>query len=467
MWRFLPIILACLLSLAGEWYILEGDFNVEKDRLLSDGKSNSIVIPSQSPFYSEGEFRAILRVQSRTVSGGWALSGIMVYLSPSHYWQLTLVEGPNGERYGELAEMCNGVWRAEIENNLPVVKRSEKTSAWEYGKDYLLHLTFNPKGISGEIKDNSTGETIYEIAFSYPPGVQVVKGGKMALRAMGLSSIFSTISWQGTPMGLSGRRGNKIGIFISYEPGYPRSLAEKIASTLKAKGKEVELIDEETIKGSVLNRDNYSILILPDASYYPISAKGKLLSFLEAGGNLFCLGGAIFTNSVRLEQERWERLQEEIAKTPAERTIIDFKNEDLSKWTRASNDLASVANFNPVPEGPKEGVYSLKFEVANLTGWDTLLSPPIAEPFPDKQNLTCFWAKGDKNTGAMLVEWREKDGSRWIATVPLSTSWQYYALTPEKFAYWPDNPSKGRGGPGDHFNPQNAERLSIGLALGH
>jgi hypothetical protein len=468
MGRFLLtlLLLSSLRLSASQWNTIEGKFNQRDGELYSDGKMNSIAIPAESPFYGEGKFQAVLRVNSRTIEGGWALAGIMLYLSPSDFWQLTLVEGPEGERYGELAEMRNGIWRAEIEDKLPA-KRGEAPFTWDYGKDYLLKLEFNPQGIRGEISELGGSKAVYQIEFSYPPPSQAVRGGKIALRTAGLDVVFSKVSFEGKPMGLAGSRGEKIAIFQSDEEGYPRELGERLAREIRNLGKEVDILDEQVLKSPSFSRENYFLLILPDASFFPISAKENLVSFLEAGGNLFCLGGPIFTRSQKIEMERWERLQEEIARTPAERTIMDFGKEDLSKWRRASNDLSSPAKFSVVPEGPKQGMHSLKFEVSNLTGWDTLASPPLEEPFPDGQNLTCFWAKGDENTKAMLFEWREKDGSRWIATVPLSTSWQYYALIPEKFLYWPDNPSKGRGGPGDRFNPQNAESLSIGVALGH
>lgn len=462
LWTFLTISTIC----NAQWNIVEGDFIFQNNGLITDGKVNSLAIPLQIPYYGEGEFKAILKVRSRTIAGGWALAGLMLYLSPSNYWQLTLVEGPNGERYGELAEMRAGVWRAEIEDKLPV-KRGDGPFVWEYDKEYLLLLKFSANGIKGEIIEPSSGKIFYQIEFSYPATCQVVKGGKIALRSMGLSAVFSAISWQGTPMGLAEARGEKIAIFQSDEKDYPSELTEKLVHSLQSSGKQVEIIKEDLLKSSSFKKENYWLLVLPDASFFPLSAKANLISFLEEGGNLFCIGGPIFTKSVKIEQEKWERLQEEISMTPPERTIIDFQNEDLKKWLRGSNDLSSPARYTVVSEGPRKGIYALEFEVINLTGWDTLLSPPLPNPFPNGHNLTCFWAKGDAKTHAMLVEWREKDGSRWIATVPLSTSWQYYALVPEKFLYWPDNPSKGRGGPGDRFNPQNAESLSIGLALGH
>ncbi|MFQ6099120.1 MAG: hypothetical protein ACE5O2_15420, partial [Armatimonadota bacterium] len=110
---------------------------------------------------------------------------------------------------------------------------------------------------------------------------------------------------------------------------------------------------------------------------------------------------------------------------------------------------------------------ALHVRIPDLSGWDTLSSPPLDRPFADGSTLTCFWAKGGPTTRELSVEMVEKDGSRWIAVVPLQTKWRHYALRPEEFEYWRDNPSKGRGGAGDRFRPENAVRVTFGLAFTH
>jgi endonuclease YncB( thermonuclease family) len=79
--------------------------------------------------------------------------------------------------------------------------------------------------------------------------------------------------------------------------------------------------------------------------------------------------------------------------------------------------------------------------------------------------LTCFRAKGRPETRRLVVEWQEKDNSRWIASVELGTEWKDYALPPEAFRPW--LPPAGRGGPGDRFRVENAVRFQIGLATSH
>ncbi|MCP5525114.1 MAG: hypothetical protein H7A46_26615, partial [Verrucomicrobiales bacterium] len=54
---------------------------------------------------------------------------------------------------------------------------------------------------------------------------------------------------------------------------------------------------------------------------------------------------------------------------------------------------------------------------------------------------------------------------RWIASIDLTTDWQWYALPPEAFKAW--EPKGGRGGAGDHFHPADAARFTVGLALSH
>ena len=63
----------------------------------------------------------------------------------------------------------------------------------------------------------------------------------------------------------------------------------------------------------------------------------------------------------------------------------------------------------------------------------------------------------------MALEWREEDGSRWIATVDLTPQWKDYALPPERFKAWPVGsvPEERR------FNPANAVSCTVGLALSH
>ncbi len=68
-------------------------------------------------------------------------------------------------------------------------------------------------------------------------------------------------------------------------------------------------------------------------------------------------------------------------------------------------------------------------------------------------------------TTQLAIEWAEKDGSRWIAVVPLYPEWRQYVLVPEDFKFWISVPN--RGGRGDVFKPENAAGLAVGMAHTH
>ena len=64
-----------------------------------------------------------------------------------------------------------------------------------------------------------------------------------------------------------------------------------------------------------------------------------------------------------------------------------------------------------------------------------------------------------------ILEWSERDGSRWIATVELTSEWKQYALPPTAFKAW--TPAPGRGGKGDLLKVENAARFLVGVAVSH
>lgn len=93
-----------------------------------------------------------------------------------------------------------------------------------------------------------------------------------------------------------------------------------------------------------------------------------------------------------------------------------------------------------------------------------LSSPKLVRPFPPGYTLTCFRAKGGPRTRQLALEWDEADGSRWIATVDLTTKWKDYTLLPDRFKAWPPlAPDEGHR----QFRPAQAVGCCVGLALSH
>lgn len=210
------------------------------------------------------------------------------------------------------------------------------------------------------------------------------------------------------------------------------------------------------------------ILVLPNARYFPADAKPALEAFLKRGNHLLAVSGPTLKNLVVSENGGW--LTRDLAKVELGyakgQTIIDWSTQDLNAWQRFSGTMSNPTEFGVEPSGDKDVPNALHVRIGRLDNWDTIVSPPLARPFPNGSDVLVLWAKGGPDTPELAVEMREKDGCRWMGTIKLTEEWVRYVLAPADFAYWGDNPSIGRGGPGDRFNPANAEAISFGLANG-
>ncbi|MDH7571244.1 MAG: hypothetical protein QHJ73_16830, partial [Armatimonadota bacterium] len=254
-------------------------------------------------------------------------------------------------------------------------------------------------------------------------------------------------------------------------PGFDRQAPRMLAEALRRRGLGVTLLDADSLANPwVLDRRCFDLVLLTDSRAFPATACDSLLAFLSAGGHLAALNGPAFQRPLWKLGGAWrdqEGVLEELAGTPERRLLFRFDAEETTGWVRATNDPSAPSRFTCEKPGAAGSRRAARLFIANLSGWDTFASPPLSSPFPPGHVLTCFAARGDARTSELSVEWRERDGSRWIAVVPLETRWRRYALPPEAFRYWHDNPSQGRGGSGDTFRPQNAETLVFGLAATH
>ena len=259
---------------------------------------------------------------------------------------------------------------------------------------------------------------------------------------------------------------------IILSESFPKS-SQRFYATLKDGIAKSDLHFEET-NGTALaahlksETGPNSILVLPNARYFPTEAKQELEAFLKRGNHLLAISGPAFKNMVCRVDNQWltrDLAKVELGYAPGEK-IIDFAQQDMNTWKRVSGSMDNPTTYNVEPSGDPEVPDALHVKISRLDNWDTIVSSPIEQPFPPGFDTTVFWAKGGPDTPEMAIEWREKDGSRWIGVVKLTTEWVRYVLTPDDFKYWPDNPSKGRGGSSDRFNPANAQIISLGLATG-
>jgi len=261
--------------------------------------------------------------------------------------------------------------------------------------------------------------------------------------------------------------GRNVAIFAADVPGMDRQVIAHYERALSRAGFEVARISlDEPVDSAILSPEHFDFLMITDIRLFPSVFTFSLMRYLKGGGKLIAFGSPAFQERVWRSDGRWvteTSYAEALADVEPTRILLDFETGDLSGWHRGTPKPETRTDHRILPEG-RNGGKCLRVDIHDFYGWDTFVYP-LGAQVPQLQNsLTTFWAKGDENTKHIIVEWQEKDKSRWIATIELQTEWKKYVLTPFDFKYWSDNPSEGRGGQNDRLHPENAEIISFGVA---
>lgn len=214
----------------------------------------------------------------------------------------------------------------------------------------------------------------------------------------------------------------------------------------------------------------FDLLVLPYGGAFPAGAAKSLQNYLRQGGAFLSTGGYALDTLLVQHQGRWYKPQDLPLPEGNSVSLVSATDADPAGWGLGCDTGGNKPTLKTVA-GRTAGTTALEFAVTPLRYWATATRVvedrlPAPEATGGRQwSVTRFWARGDANTPKMAFEWDEADGSRWKVNLPLTTAWKEYVLTPGDFTYWHDNPSVGRGGPGDRFHPERARALQLGLAL--
>jgi len=440
-----------------------GGWELRSGILAIGGREHGLAVAFAGPEVTAGDIRSTVRADARARPGGWAAAGLMLHQGPDDYWRLALVESPSGEHYCELVEQCAGIWQAQSTGRTALAGEQTASAPWAFGQLYDLRIAINAQSITGQVRAGDS--LIFSHTYRFNAQSPGVRSGRAALEVVAMNASFDDIAASGES-GFSAINQARPPTAAVLSQAGGEDIARRASEALGKAGFETQALDPLALADpAAFNRAHFDILVLPRSEVVPGPGKDNLLAFLRCGGHLIAFGGPPFENVTWLWRGEWKNAAEILGQIRAETAIFDFAGADLTQWTRASSNPASKVGYRLAP-GP-DGHTALEAHIADLTGWETFVSPMLDNPFPPGQSITCFWAKGGARTSHLVVEWNERDGSRWIATVDLSPEWRHYALRPEDFKFWRDSPAKNRGGPGDVFNPQDAARIVFGLAQSH
>ncbi len=208
------------------------------------------------------------------------------------------------------------------------------------------------------------------------------------------------------------------------------------------------------------------LLVLANGAALPGDSVGPIHEYLKRGGNLIALNAPLWRHLLVDIDGEWIELDVFRSRQDPDllqHTLYGFSPEGIGQWSAGSDNPKSDAQYNVTTRESIPGGAALHVTIPKMTGWETFVSPPLDSPFPPGHTLTVLYAKGGPGVTTLSVEWRERDNSRWIATVPLTQDWQQYVLAPEDFKFWESVPGRKSG----LFQPENAWSLSLGLANSH
>ncbi len=266
----------------------------------------------------------------------------------------------------------------------------------------------------------------------------------------------------------------KVGILQDKLPGISIPLTEYIGNIFRKEKFNVSFLNAEDLFS--LCRKNIDMLILPNCAM-PIGTKKSIVNFLEEGGRLLLCGGRLFEEIAWNHEGKWvnqKTRQQILEEIPIQKVLLGFKGQNLSSWKwdlkTPSGEifLGGKGKISRYGSGTNREKGAIQIEGKfDKECFSITFGKNFHQPFKPGSKLTCFWAKGSKETTEVAVIWKERDGSNWVSVIPLTSSWKYYVLPHGVFVYCGGKRPGTSGKSKDAFQPEQAIRLSFGLDMGY
>ena len=256
-------------------------------------------------------------------------------------------------------------------------------------------------------------------------------------------------------------------LFTDASHGTDPTLATALQQKLTDAGFEVVLVDGADIcNPAALSADTVSLLVLTNAKRLPMRSIEPIHEYLKHGGDVLALNTPAWRERLVFLDDTWqtpEAYRMATAQQAPPHVILGFSEENLDGWHRAAKRMDTPTEHRVVADALAPGVAALEVNIPELQNWDSACREFDTPPFPPGHTVTVFTARGGPDTNQLAVEWRERDGARWIATVPISEEWQRFMLIPEDFKYWESVPERSDG----CLDPSNTDMIGFTLAYTH
>jgi hypothetical protein len=455
------------------WHVLRAAIGVSGGGVSfsQDGTDNGFLLPLGAKPRQASLVEADLRVGRRLAASGWSFAGVTLYEDEGNFWMLALVEGPDGRRTVDFIESHGRVWQAQNEPRTALKREGNVSFDWQKERTYRLRLTLEGGRVSARITDPADGRELGAASYALG-GAPAVRAGRPGLVARGSAAVCLRLSCGQAEPPSGGPAVPSVALLDDALPGHDRSANARLAAALEARGLAVARVTaDRLLEPGALTADAYPVLVLPQCEALPARLCAEAQRFAREGGHLVFLGGPFLDRALWKVGGRWldrDGLQARVQDArPRHRPFEIGPALETQAWRRSCADSGRTATFGVAGEGPG-GSPCLKLDIRDFQGWEVRQSPELPALFGAGDTFFTFLGKGGKGTGQLAVEIIERDGSRWIATAPLTPEWRRVGLRLEDFLYWKDSAgAKGRGHAGDRLNPKQAARVCFGLSNSH
>lgn len=456
---------------ATRWRVEAGKWNVRDGRLQGMRADRSWLIwrGMVAPVRVRAEVEITPMEGSR--QGSWGAVGLAAYLDADNYWRLALVENATdkSQRYFELVEQLQGMWQAQATGATRLdTLVTEGEGLWQFGRTYRFVLELDAEQCTGTVFEGT--RLIWRRAYALPPEKPAVRAGWPALTLVDMEAEFDNMKATLEQVAIGRPSGPPRALVVDNDlPGADKRSTDWAAGALRRAGFQVETTHAGVLPDRRLTAADYDVLVLPSAQVVAVGTGAAVEAYLSRGGCLMVIADkAPFETQLVRMGDQWVTPADAQARVESAGTVLAVTPDLPSKFGYASNDpqKAVSVSVEAAPEGVEGQV--LHFKLADFTGWDSWSVGVPVGSLSKETPVLLFWAKGDAETVEMTVEVNEDDGSRWIATVPLTSEGRRVAIVPEELAYWRDSP-KGinRGFPGDVVDPERVVEVRLGLAMSH
>ncbi len=448
---------------AGDWAVTSGAWTATPTGLEASGDEARALLTAM-PRLATGTARVTVTPLRRAAQGGWAFAGVLLSERSDRFWQLALVEDPQGEkRYFELVEQYDATWQAQSSGGTRLEGRRTGADTWEYGRRYELQLTWDAQRVTAQAREAGRPEWQWQSSYDLPAAVAAVRTGRWQLCTRGLGARFADVALSGQPV--AGRVTGPRAVLLDgpgpWQTPAWTATAEAFERLLKEAGYVVRKVPPAMLEGTLDPADD-GLLAVPSLELLPLATAQRLAAFVADGGDLLASGGEPFREVLYPRGDGWA-IRREILQSVTDRRIV-LAPATARGLRRSSNRPEPAPVLTYGVKGPTGEVDALAVEVPLLSGWEVLGTPPFERaPFGPGETLTIVSVRGTPGQ-AITVEWKEADNSRWIAQVPLRSQWTTHLLEPHDFVFWRDGSPPQRAE--TSFVPANARALSFGPAVG-